>query len=201
MAKIIEFEHDIHSEDRGDIGVYFSESFYERENWPVEFILSEKQYNTKALYGHYKRVRLIQDRFSKSYKGGVRGFHGDKATWKYITCLSGKIKLVTWDIKQQIRQEFYLEDGKNSILIPPYYLNGHQCLTDVCIFHYKQSEYYENFPATAQWSVNYNDSSIAPNWDLEPRRVSQRDKNAISLAEFYRTYNWVNGTIYECTRS
>lgn len=180
MNKVIEFKHDIHTEDRGDIGVYFDESFYNREDWPCPI-------KNTAIWDR-EPIKFVQDRFSKSYKGGVRGFHGDPETWKYITCLIGKIKVVTWDIKQQIRQEFYLEDGKSSILIPAYFLNAHQVLSDVAIFHYKQTQYYQTFPDFKQWSVNYNDGSIAPNWDLEPRRVSQRDRDAISLAEFYKTF-------------
>lgn len=173
MNKIIEYKHDIYHEDRGCIGVFFENNWYNDTNWPVD--------------EHFNPLELIEDRFSKSYKGCVRGFHSDAETWKYITCLVGKIKLVTWNIKEQKRQEFYLEDGDKSVLIPPMVFNGHQCLSEVCVFAYKQSTNYRNFPAEKQYSVFYNDLAIQPNWDLEPRRVSERDKNAQTLAEFYKS--------------
>lgn len=163
----IEFQHDFYIEDRGEIGSYF---------------------NQNKFANYYPNVKFVQDRFSKSYKGGVRGFHGDAGTWKYITCIIGKMELITWDLRRRKKQRFLLEDGHNSVLIPPFFLNAHQARTDIIIFHYKQSEYYETVPAEKQWSVCYNDPTINPCWFIEPRRVSERDKNAPTLEEFYKTW-------------
>lgn len=164
----IEFQHDFYIEDRGEIGSYF---------------------NSNEFKNYYPHVTFVQDRFSKSYKGGVRGFHGDSSTWKYITCITGRMKLVTWDLRRKFQQSFWLEDGRNSVLIPPCFLNAHQALSDVIIFHYKQSEYYETIPDTLQYSVYYNDETINPGWSLEPRRVSNRDKSAPTLKQFYEDNN------------
>lgn len=130
-------------------------------------------------------IHFVQDKISRSYKGVIRGFHGDDKTWKLITCLYGKVKLVTYDIYQDIKSSYILsgEDKECiSILVPPKTLNAHQCLTDECIFHYKWSEAYTN--PDDQWSVRYNDTDINPMWDSDISPiVSDRDSRSRSLKE------------------
>lgn len=129
-------------------------------------------------------INFVQDKISKSFQGVIRGFHGDDKTWKLITCLYGKIKLVTYDLDSDKRNEFYLDgDEKNSVsvLVPPRTLNAHQCLSSHCIFHYKWSEYYTS--PEDQWSVYYNDDNINPKWEDIPKIISDRDKNSKSLQD------------------
>ena len=129
-------------------------------------------------------IDFVQDKISKSFQGVIRGFHGDDKTWKLITCLYGKIKLVTYDLDTDKRNKFYLDgDDKNSVsvLVPPRTLNAHQCLSNHCIFHYKWSEYYTS--PEGQWSVYYNDNTINPKWQDIPEIVSDRDKNSKSLLD------------------
>ena len=127
-------------------------------------------------------IELVEDRFSRSTKGVIRGFHGDPLTWKLCMCVYGSLKLVAWDIKNSKRYSFVIrDDSKTQVLIPPYYLNAHQCLTKECILHYKWSH-----PSSLenQWSVHYNDSTINPQWSLSDSIISERDKNAVSLETF-----------------
>jgi len=49
-------------------------------------------------------IDFVQDKVSKSYQGVIRGFHGDASTYKLISCLHGKIKLVTYDIYSDEKQ-------------------------------------------------------------------------------------------------
>jgi dTDP-4-dehydrorhamnose 3,5-epimerase len=129
-------------------------------------------------------INFVQDKISKSFQGVIRGFHGDDKTWKLITCLHGKIKLVTYDLDADKRNEYILDgddEDSISILVPPRTLNAHQCLSDLCIFHYKWSEYYTS--PEDQWSVYYNDNTINPKWQDIPEIVSDRDKNSKSLLD------------------
>lgn len=130
-------------------------------------------------------IDFVQDKISKSYQGVIRGFHGDDKTWKLISCLHGKIKLITYDVDNSHKKEYTLDgddEQSNSILVPPRVLNAHQCLSSYCIFHYKWSEFY-TCPED-QWSVNYNDSDIFPNWTKDFHHiVSDRDKNSQSLKD------------------
>ena len=128
-------------------------------------------------------IDFVQDKVSKSYQGVIRGFHGDSTTWKLITCLQGKIKLITYDIDNDIKNTTILDGDnyeQNLVLVPPRTLNAHQCLSSTCTFFYKWSEYYTD--ANNQWSVFYNDSDINPEW--EPNIgciISERDRTSGSL--------------------
>ena len=135
-------------------------------------------------------INFVQDKITKSYEGVIRGFHGDSRTYKLISCLHGKIRLITYDIETDLKSEYILDgDGEESIsiLVPPRVLNAHQCLSPTCIFHYKWSEYY-TCPED-QWSVNYNDIDINPSWNHDiirydfPGAISDRDRNAQSLKD------------------
>lgn len=131
-------------------------------------------------------INFVQDKISKSYQGVIRGFHGDDKTWKLISCLYGKIKLITYNIDDNEKREYILDGDdqqSTSILVPPKVLNAHQCLSPFCIFHYKWSEFYTS--PKDQWSVNYNDSEISPNWTKDFFHiVSDRDKSSQSLKDF-----------------
>lgn len=148
--------------------------------------------NRGSIYTIYDKndcdIFFVQDKISRSYRGVIRGFHGDDKTWKLITCLYGKIKLVTYNIDSNIRMSYILngDDEKSiSVLVPPRTLNAHQCLSDECIFHYKWSEFYTT--ADDQWSVYYDDSDIRPEWDKSlPDIISDRDRNSQSLDNLKR---------------
>lgn len=138
-------------------------------------------------------VHFVQDKISKSYQGVIRGFHGDNETWKLITCLHGNLKLITYNIDTDEKIEYNL-DGESkdsiSILVPPRVLNAHQCLSPLCIFHYKWSHFYTG--PENQWSVNYNDTTINPEWNLSLIRydfesaISERDQKAASLLDLQK---------------
>lgn len=130
-------------------------------------------------------VEFVQDKVSKSCRGVIRGFHGDASTYKLITCLHGKIKLVTYDIDNDKKQDYILEGDdtdQKCVLVPPRFLNAHQCLSSTCIFLYKWSQYYSG--ANNQWSVFYNDVDINPEWESGIESIiSKRDRNAITLSQ------------------
>lgn len=135
-------------------------------------------------------IKFVQDKVTTSYKGTIRGFHGDEKTWKLITCLYGSFKLIIYDINKNIKDEFILNDQDQevkSILVPPNFLNAHQCLTDTCIMHYKWSEFYTS--PDDQWTVWYEDHDIGASWFDIPVILSDRDKNAKSLKELKQ---WIN---------
>ena len=122
-------------------------------------------------------LTFIQDDAILSTKGVFRGYHGDYDTWKYVTCLFGKFELSVACIDPQNpmygREETFVLNGteKTAILIPPKYVNGHQCLSDVCIFFYKQTTLYRG--EKSAYTVQCTD--FGKEWSLLPI-LSQRDK-------------------------
>ena len=129
-------------------------------------------------------IPFKQDKVSISYKGVVRGFHGDTNTYKLITCLDGVIQLVVHDVDNDATQRFILNSNSDklvTILVPPRHLNAHQCLSKSCIFLYKWSEYYTS--PEDQWSVRYDDPAIFSDWPTLITEVSERDRKAGTLKD------------------
>lgn len=135
---------------------------------------NEKLYREKGI-----NIDFLQDDISVSSKGVLRGIHGDSLTWKLISCLRGEFYLVVVNCDEQSKefrkwQSFVLsEENKHQVLIPPKYGNGHLCLSDKCIFHYKQSTYYD---PSRQFSIRWNDPRFNIRWPIKDPILSQRDK-------------------------
>ncbi len=123
-------------------------------------------------------VQFVQDDVSISYKGVLRGLHGDGQNWKLVTCLQGRVYLVVvnWDAaspQYKKWESFVLSDHNHTqLLIPPKFANGYQALSDVAMFHYKQSSYYQ---PTGQFALRWNDPSLGLWWPIRTPMLSQRD--------------------------
>ncbi len=126
-------------------------------------------------------VKFIQDDISVSTRHVLRGVHGDGATWKLISCLYGKFYMVVvnWDEESpQYRQwdSFVLsDDNHRQVLVPPKFGNGHVVLSEVAIFHYKQTSYYSR---AGQFTILWNDPDINIWWPVKNPILSPRDEGA-----------------------
>jgi len=124
-----------------------------------------------------KDVLFVQDSAILSTKGVLRGYHGDNRTTKLITCLQGSFQIVVACIdpedKLYMKSETFILDDKErlSLIVPPKYVNAHQCLTDTCLFFYKQNTFYkgEKYQYTILWN-NWRNVM----WPLSPI-LSHRD--------------------------
>ena len=133
------------------------------------------------LYSKFS-VNFKQDDISVSNKNVLRGFHGDENTHKLISCLHGSIYQVIVDMRPDsptyLKWEAFSLNEKNrlQILIPPMFGNAHLVMSDVAIFHYKQSTLYEG--QGKQFTVKWDDPKIGVNWPINNPILSERDKNA-----------------------
>jgi len=59
------------------------------------------------------------------------------------------------------------------VLIPPWHGNGHLVLSDLAIFHYKQSSYYD---PKRQFTYVWNDPRLGIKWPIKDPILSERDK-------------------------
>lgn len=141
-------------------------------------------YWTSWKKGIIKNIKFNHDKFSLSKKNVLRGLHGDKKTWKLISCAYGKFFIVVVDLnkksKDYLKWRSWVLSHKNGIqlLIPPNYANGHYCLSDYCLFHYKLSYKGSYFGHAQQFSIKWNDPSINIKWPTRKPILSLRDKNA-----------------------
>jgi dTDP-4-dehydrorhamnose 3,5-epimerase len=121
---------------------------------------------------------FIQDDISVSRKDVLRGIHGDRKTAKLVSCLHGAFYLVVVNNipdSPQYRQwaSFTLSDrNRSQVLIPPGFGNGHAVLTEIAMFHYKQTTTYDR---SSQFTLRWDDPKLKIWWPIRGPIISQRD--------------------------
>ena len=132
--------------------------------------------------GSIKKIKFKHDKFSLSKKNVLRGLHGDKKTWKLVSCPYGKLLLVVVNCvkksKNYLKWKSWILSHDNGIqvLIPPNYANGHLCLSNKCLFHYKLSYKGSYNNVKKQFSLKWNDPKLKIKWGIKNPILSSRDK-------------------------
>lgn len=135
-------------------------------------------YNEKLYAEAGITITFVQDDISTSRRNVLRGIHGDRETWKLISCLHGEFYLVVLNYDSESPQfglweGFTLSDhNRLQVLVPPKFGNGHAVLSESAIFHYKQSTYYNR---ATQFTVLWNDPRFKIRWPIEKPILSNRD--------------------------
>ena len=135
-------------------------------------------YNLEEYFKQNINVNFVQDDISTSKKNVLRGIHGDQTTWKLISCLYGEFQLIVLNNDSNSDEfgkwiSFNLKDSENKqILVPPKFGNAHLVLSDVAIFHYKQSTYYNR---DGQFTIKWNDPKYSFEWQSQNPILSERD--------------------------
>ena len=148
------------------------------------FIDHRGYYWTSWKRSFFKNIKFKHDKFSLSKKNVLRGLHGDNKTWKLVSCPYGKFLLVVVNCvkgsKNYLKWKSWILSHKNGIqiLIPPNYANGHLCLSEKCLFHYKLSYKGSYLDASKQFSLRWNDPKIKIKWRIKKPILSNRDKRA-----------------------
>lgn len=136
-------------------------------------------YNEKLYTEAGITIKFVQDDISTSRRNVLRGIHGDRETWKLISCLHGEFYLVVLNYDSESPQfglweGFTLSDrNRLQVLVPPKFGNGHAVLSESAIFHYKQSTYYSR---ATQFTVLWNDLRFKIRWPIEKPILSNRDE-------------------------
>jgi dTDP-4-dehydrorhamnose 3,5-epimerase len=132
-------------------------------------------------------VYFLQDDVSISQKNVLRGIHGDANTWKLVSCLYGSIHLIVVNNDGSSSEfgkwESFVIDENNrfQVLIPPMFGNGHYVLSNVAIFHYKQSTYYGDNP---QFTISWNSPNYGFDWPCKNPILSKRDSTKFKSSGF-----------------
>jgi dTDP-4-dehydrorhamnose 3,5-epimerase len=135
-------------------------------------------YNRNEYRSHFG-VFFVQDDVSVSNKNVLRGIHGDKITWKLVTCLHGTffVVVVNCDEKseQYLKHEVHILSDRNhhQLLVAPERGLAILALEDASTLHYKQSEYYHGMDA--QFTLKWDDPRIGIIWPIENPILSKRD--------------------------
>lgn len=121
---------------------------------------------------------FIQDDISTSSKHVLRGIHGDQETAKLISCLYGSFYLIVVNQDKESEEfgkweSFTLSDtNRLQVLVPPKFGNGHLVLSDLAIFHYKQTTSYNR---ASQFTILWDDPKFDFWWPVSTPILSRRD--------------------------
>jgi dTDP-4-dehydrorhamnose 3,5-epimerase len=131
--------------------------------------------------GGIKR-HLVQDNYSRSAKGVLRGLHYQKtprAQGKLVMCMQGRIYDVAVDIRKGsptygkwIGVEL-TGDNRMMLYVPPGFAHGFQVLSDTAEVLYKCTDEYS--PADDR-GIIWNDTDVNIAWPLKDPVLSGKDK-------------------------
>ena len=119
-----------------------------------------------------------QDDYATSGKNVLRGMHGDDKTEKLVKCVYGAIHFVALQADEKHSQFMQWEahelnsTNRTQVYVPAGYAIGYLVLSDVAIFHYKQSTYYHE---TKQFTIKWNDPRANISWPVSETILSERD--------------------------
>ena len=130
----------------------------------------------------FKNTKFNLSKYTTSKKNVLRGFHGDKKSWKLVSCIKGEVLNVVVDYRKSSKNylkftSFILNDkNKLSLLIPPKFLNSWLCLSKDCIYSYDYSFKGNYNDVKNQISVKWDDVKINFNWPIKKPILSFRDR-------------------------
>ena len=135
---------------------------------------------------------FVQDNYSRSSKGVLRGLHyqiGEAAQGKLVSVGSGEAFSVMVDLRQS-SPTFGVWDGyvlntetHDRLYVPPGCAHGFLVLSETCDFFYKVTTPYN---PQAERALRWNDADIGIDWPLEiglEPILSAKDQAAPSFAD------------------
>lgn len=134
------------------------------------------------------RDRFVQDNFSMSQYGTIRGLHYqvDKPQAKLIMVTKGRVLDVAVDVRTDSPTfgefvEMELSgDNHRMLYIPVGFAHGFAVLSDEAIFQYKCSDYY--YPK-GERGIFWDDPGIGIEWPIDDPTISDKDTQLPRLSE------------------
>lgn len=166
LPGVLLIEPKIFGDDRG----FFYESY------------NQARYRAAGIDGPF-----IQDNFSYSKKGVLRGLHfqNPNAQGKLVTVVKGEVFDVAVDIRRgspSFGKWFGVTlsaQNKKQLWIPPMFAHGFLVTSEDALFCYKVTDIYNQ---TAECTIAWNDPDIAIDWPLiEEPTLSGKDRAGIML--------------------
>lgn len=163
-----------------DVVIYQPSVFreYRGEIWTT---YHSEEHPAMSKMNYSKEELSIHGRFSRSYKGVLRGLHWDNKTWKLVQSIVGDVYLVVLDIRENSKtygqwESFIITERlRNQVFIPPGFANGHYALTD-CVFHYNMFYKDTYVDIDGQRVIKWNDPQYQIEWPTDKPTLQKRDK-------------------------
>ena len=138
-------------------------------------------------------TNFVQDNFSRSTAGIVRGMHlqlPPHGQLKFVRALEGRVLDVVVDLRPGSptygTSHSLILDAKefNALIVPAGFAHGFAVLEDA-IFHYKCTEVYH---PESETGVRWNDPDLAIDWMVKDPIISEKDKKLPTFKEFTEKY-------------
>ncbi|MFY9225886.1 MAG: dTDP-4-dehydrorhamnose 3,5-epimerase [Blastocatellia bacterium] len=132
---------------------------------------------------------FVQDNFSRSFKGVLRGLHyqaDPMAQGKLVRCVRGEIFDVAVDIRKSSPNygkwvaANLSEENQHQLYVPPGFAHGFCVLSDIADVMYKATNFYA--PGLDR-GVLWSDKTIAIDWPVDNPILSEKDNNLPNLAD------------------
>ena len=170
LKGLLEILPQVHMDARGSFHELFNQDTFKKQNLPHQF---------------------VQDNFSFSEKGTLRGLHFQKKfpQIKLVTCLYGDVIDIAVDLRQKSKtfgkyQAFNLSSSKrNLILIPEGFAHGFAVTSKTANVYYKCSDFYH---PEDDYGVVWNDVDLSINWPLKNPKLSVKDQSLPSLVNLIK---------------
>jgi len=131
---------------------------------------------------------FVQDNYSRSTKGVLRGLHfqKNKPQGKLVRVVKGSVFDVAVDLRPNSKTFKYWqgvilsEQNKKQFWVPPGFAHGFVVISDTADFEYKCTDYYD---PKDEGSIIWDDSDIGIDWPISKPILSEKDSSASKLAD------------------
>jgi dTDP-4-dehydrorhamnose 3,5-epimerase len=146
-------------------------------------------------------AHLVQDNYSKSTRGVLRGLHYQvmpKAQGKLVMCMKGGIYDVAVDIRKGSPQYGkwagveLTDQNRRMLYVPPGFAHGFQVISDTAEVMYKCTDEYS--PSDDR-GIIWNDPDINIAWPLKDPVLSGKDKLHPLLRDADNNFLWTKPTV------
>jgi len=140
-----------------------------------------ESYNKAKLAEYDFHFEFVQDNFSFSKKGTIRGLHFQIepfAQGKLCLVVIGEVLDVAVDLRinsptyGRVFKFILSEKSKTQLFIPAGFAHGFSVLSDEAIFHYKCTNF---FHKESERIIRYDDPYLNIDWMVENPLVSEKD--------------------------
>ncbi len=131
---------------------------------------------------------FVQDNYSRSSKGVLRGLHFQKTKpqGKLVRVVRGEVYDVAVDLRNnsntlcQGERVVLSEHNQTHLWVPPGFAHGFLVLSETADFDYKCTDFYD---PSDEGAILWNDQNLDISWPIEKPILSFKDANAPSLTD------------------
>lgn len=131
---------------------------------------------------------FVQDNYSRSSKGVLRGLHFQKTKpqGKLVRVVRGEVYDVAVDLRKnsntfcQWESVVLSEHNQKQLWVPPGFAHGFLVLSETADFDYKCTDFYD---PSDEGAILWNDQNLDISWPIEKPILSIKDANAPSLTD------------------